>query len=460
MGCVILFTTALCWVLVTVWVVELSEAVNGAPGWGERAAQSGDTSRNPMTFRFPRAPHLVVAAEPWPPHVYLTTKPDGTSEVTGPMGQLLDALAASLNFTYSVVQGDGYWGAPDENGSWNGMIGTVLRKEADLGLGPFGMSYTRSQVVDFTIPVFLEMLHVLVTRPLPVPDPWGFLAPFKWYVWVGLVAAVVAVVVVSASSVRLLGFGGPVSAGEHTWAFYSMFFTQPVSWLPTVASLRFLFTIWLFVVLVVSRSYSGALTSLLAVKTLTVKYDSLRDVLDDPSLTLLMEGSTALTEHLKTAREGVYGELARAARRRANFVKASEMYQAAYSLLPDGRHAMLVENVVCRKIFSDFFSATGRCNFYMSTGNFWRLIYAMVVQRGSPLRQLLNSRIEALGAFGIYERWTRDQMPNVTHCLKMPKKLQFQEPYSMSDLWAVFLLLGAGGVLATTTACCELGMRH
>lgn len=51
-------------------------------------------------------------------------------------------------------------------------------QDADIGLGPFGMSYTRSKVVDFTVPVFLEMLHVLVRRPLPQPDPWGFLAPF------------------------------------------------------------------------------------------------------------------------------------------------------------------------------------------------------------------------------------------------------------------------------------------
>lgn len=51
-------------------------------------------------------------------------------------------------------------------------------QEADIGLGPFGMSDIRSEVVDFTIPVFLEMLHVLVSRPVPQPDPWGFLAPF------------------------------------------------------------------------------------------------------------------------------------------------------------------------------------------------------------------------------------------------------------------------------------------
>ncbi|KAG7172656.1 putative olfactory ionotropic receptor IR4-like 23 [Homarus americanus] len=201
---------------------------------------------------------------------------------------------------------------------------------------------------------------------------------------------------------------------------------------------------------------SGALTSLLAVKTVTMKYDSLRDVLDDPGLTLLMEGSTALTAHLETVTGGVYGELARESRSRAKYVRASETYGAAYSLIPDGRHAMLVENVVCRKIYSDHFSLTGRCDFYMSTGNFWRLIYAMVVQRNSPLRQLLNARILALREFGIYDRWATNQMPNMTHCLKTPKKIKLQEPYSLVDLWAVFLLLGGGAFLSTVSFGFEL----
>ena len=58
-------------------------------------------------------------------------------------------------------------------------------------------------------------------------------------------------------------------------------------------------------------------------------------------------------------KDGVYGDLAHESRLRAKFVKASETYDAAYNLIPDGRHAMLVENVVCRKIYSDYFSMTG-----------------------------------------------------------------------------------------------------
>ncbi|XP_037797040.1 glutamate receptor-like [Penaeus monodon] len=333
-------------------------------------------------------------------------------------------------------------------------------KDADIGLGPFGMSYTRSKVVDFTVPVFLEMLHVLVTRPLPQPDPWGFLAPFTWYVWVGMLISVVAVMLTSALVVRALGRGGPTSVAHHIWAYYSITFSQSLPWVPGGDSLRVVVWTWMFIMLVFMRSYSGALTSLLAVKTIELKYDSLQDVLDDKGLTLIMEGSTALTTHLKTVRDGVYRELAEASRVRAKYVRASEMDVAAYNFLPDGRHAILVEEVVCRKIYSDHFSQTGKCSFYMSTGNFWRLIYAMIVKPKSPLRDLIDARILALREFGIYDRWAGDQMPNMTHCMKTPTKIKLHAPYSLADLWAVFLLLGGGMTLATLAFLCEVSFKR
>ena len=59
-------------------------------------------------------------------------------------------------------------------------------------------------------------------------------------------------------------------------------------------------------------------------------------------------------------KEGIYADLAKESRVRAKYVKASETYAAAYDLIPDGRHAMLVENVVCTKVYSDYFSMTGK----------------------------------------------------------------------------------------------------
>ncbi|KAK3868011.1 hypothetical protein Pcinc_026557 [Petrolisthes cinctipes] len=381
---------------------------------------------------------------------------------TGPMANLLHALADSLNFTYSVVQGDGYWGAPQGNGSWNGMIGLVLRKEADLGLGPFGVTFERSQVVGFTWPVFREVLHVLVPRPRPQPQPWQFLAPFTLVVWVCVLASLV-VVTGAALLVETVNRGvgeGTTHRGviSHLITHFQIFLSQSVKWEGVGEAGRAVTAVWLIAVLVVMRTYSGALTSLLAVKKVGLKYDSLKDALADPRLTLVMEGSTALTAYLKSAKSGVYGELARAVGERGLQVKASQMQEAAYTLLPQGGHAMFLERIGCNKVYSDHFSKTGRCDFYLSRGVFWPLLYSVVVPRHHPLGILVDARILALRGFGVYKVWTQMMTPNITHCLRMPTTLKYNEPFALRHLWAVFLFLAGGLVAALIIFASELAL--
>ena len=47
---------------------------------------------------------------------------------------------------FQIRPSDGMWGTTDENGTWNGMLGMVKRKEVDFALGPFGIIYEREKV--------------------------------------------------------------------------------------------------------------------------------------------------------------------------------------------------------------------------------------------------------------------------------------------------------------------------
>ncbi|XP_045123834.1 probable glutamate receptor [Portunus trituberculatus] len=430
-----------------------------------KEAKIGGALPNPLLFKFSQAPHLRVVAESWPPHILVTPGKDGApTTAAGPMATFLENLAASLNFTYSVVQGDGYWGAPTDNGTWNGMIGMVMRKEANMGLGPFGMTHARSQVADFTLPIFREVLHILTARPRPQPQPWGFLAPFTWGVWMALLLSMVRYCQALCKTTTTPPPPPPpppppfFAFFSHLFIHYQHFVGQSTPWKPERLTPRLVLWLWLMTVLVLMRTYSGSLTSLLAVKTVEIKYDSLRDALEDPGLTLVLEGSTALTGHLQKASEGVFGELAEAVGSRGIKVRASQMQDVAARVLPDGRHAMFLEKIGCNKLFSDYFSSTGRCDFYFSRGVFWPLFYALITPLDSPLLPLINARILAVREFGIYEVWAKAMTPNMTHCLSMPTKLKFQEPYSLQHLWVVFLLMGAGIMAAAGTFLMEVVM--
>ncbi|RCN42515.1 ligand-binding protein, receptor family, partial [Ancylostoma caninum] len=70
---------------------------------------------------------------------------------------LLAELSKDLGFTYSIhAVKDGKYGNDYGNGSWDGMIGEILRGEAEMAVAPLTVNFRRSEVVSFTKP-FLSL---------------------------------------------------------------------------------------------------------------------------------------------------------------------------------------------------------------------------------------------------------------------------------------------------------------
>ena len=55
-------------------------------------------------------------------------------EVTGSFPDLLNSLANTMNFTYTIgPPPDNKWGGQQADGSWNGMMDQVVKEEIDFG---------------------------------------------------------------------------------------------------------------------------------------------------------------------------------------------------------------------------------------------------------------------------------------------------------------------------------------
>ena len=55
--------------------------------------------------------------------------------------------------------------------------------------------------------------------------------------------------------------------------------------------------------MIIARTYSSALTSLLAVRTVTAKYNYLVDLIQDKEVNLIFEKATALVQHFQVSIE-------------------------------------------------------------------------------------------------------------------------------------------------------------
>ena len=79
---------------------------------------------------------LTVAAEKWQPWFVISEEDLGNIAYSGVSHKILQFLESALNFTSKIVRPpDGSWGSKDDSGRWGGMVGMVMRKEADFGLG-------------------------------------------------------------------------------------------------------------------------------------------------------------------------------------------------------------------------------------------------------------------------------------------------------------------------------------
>lgn len=82
---------------------------------------------------------------------------------------------------------DGQYGSenPDVKGGWDGMVGELVRKEADFAIAPMTITSERERVIDFTKPFMSLGISIMIKRPVKQkPSVFSFLNPLSKEIWV------------------------------------------------------------------------------------------------------------------------------------------------------------------------------------------------------------------------------------------------------------------------------------
>lgn len=112
---------------------------------------------------------------------------------------LIDELSKILHFKYIFreVKDEAYGTLNETTGEWNGMIGELIRGEADLAIADLTITSKREEAVDFTLPFMNTGISILFRKPTKkVTTLFSFLSPFSMVVWVYVVGAYVGVSVI------------------------------------------------------------------------------------------------------------------------------------------------------------------------------------------------------------------------------------------------------------------------
>lgn len=90
----------------------------------------------------------------------------GNDRFEGYCVDLIKRIAEIVNFTYEIRPvKDGKFGVRDANGIWDGMVGELVRHEADLAVAALTISSQRERAIEFSMPFMNIGISIMIKKP-------------------------------------------------------------------------------------------------------------------------------------------------------------------------------------------------------------------------------------------------------------------------------------------------------
>ncbi|XP_046461477.1 glutamate receptor ionotropic, delta-2-like [Daphnia pulex] len=188
---------------------------------------------------------------------------------SGLLSNQLLYLSAKLNFTFDIFASrENTNGVKQKNGTWNGIIGHILRGEADLGLVPFAITLERYEAIEFSGRIGGDGSGILVKYPDPSVSFTGAFDVFSVGMWIGWIISGLVIVVISISLAYVtkrqsfgVGEHNAIRAGTFAWYLFGTMVSQGDYCRFRQASQKLLAATWCLIAFVFVNVYNSTLTS-------------------------------------------------------------------------------------------------------------------------------------------------------------------------------------------------------
>ena len=204
---------------------------------------------------------------------------------------LLNILSFNLNFTYTIKQPkDMSYGQILDDGSWNGIIGELQRRNADVGLCGLAVTEERSKVVDFTVGVNEAGCRLWMLIPKRSFSWTTFVASFSEDYWIVLVSVTAGLSIVLFTSFLFVKNEATIDAGTSvtTVCLSLVGFGIPIG--PKRVPGRILvFTVTLIFGALNFWAYNAQLISLLTAETHVYPIRSMKDLAENSNYNLIVK---------------------------------------------------------------------------------------------------------------------------------------------------------------------------
>ncbi|XP_030348526.1 glutamate receptor ionotropic, delta-2 isoform X2 [Strigops habroptila] len=379
---------------------------------------------------------------------------------------VLEALATYLGFKYEIyVAPDHKYGSPQDDGSWNGLIGELVFKRADIGISALTITPDRENVVDFTTRYMDYSVGVLLRKAEKTVDMFACLAPFDLSLW----ACIAGTVLLVGLLVYLLNWLNPprLQMGSMTsttlynsmWFVYGSFVQQGGEVPYTTLATRLMMGAWWLFALIVISSYTANLAAFLTITRIENSIQSLQDLsrqTDIPYGTVL---DSAVYEHVRVKgmnpfeRDSMYSQMWRMINRSNGSENNVLESTAGIQKVKHGNYAFVWDAAVLEYVAIN----DADCSFYTVGNAVADRGYGIALQHGSPYRDVFSQRILELQQNGDMDILKHKWWPKNSQC-DLYSSVDTKQKGGALDIKSfagVFCILAAGIVLSCFIAMLE-----
>ncbi|XP_038591160.1 glutamate receptor ionotropic, delta-1-like isoform X2 [Micropterus salmoides] len=386
---------------------------------------------------------------------------------------VLDALAKILGFKYEIYQvADSKYGSQLPNGSWNGMIGDLINKRADLAVSAITITPERENVVDFSKRYLDYSVGILLRKPEEKINIFSLFAPFDLAVWACIAAAIPVVGVLifllnrlqalRSSSTQNAPPGQPsngVGSGTlHSaiWIVYGAFVNQGGDGAIGSVALRIVMGSWWLFTLIVCSSYTANLAAYLTVSRMDHAIRSFQDLARQIDVDYGTVRDSAVYDYFRNKgtnpleQDSTYAELWRTISKNSGMDYSVSSPSEGIRKAQKSPYAFLWDMAVLEyaALTDDDCTITVSGNSMSSKG------YGIAMQHGSPYRDLFSQKILELQEKGDLDIMKQKWWPRTGRCDLNSHASAHPDGRSLKlhSFAGVFCILAAGLLLACLVA--------
>ncbi|XP_046561717.1 glutamate receptor 4-like isoform X5 [Haliotis rubra] len=383
---------------------------------------------------------------------------------------VLDKVAELVGFKYNIrLSKDGQYGSYN-NGQWSGMIGEVVRREANIGLGDVIITRERERVVDFSKPYLTQTLRLLVKRSRRYDPGLGLLLePFSVELWFYILFALLLVAILFVLIGRFNPFewrqvasdkdprGARHSFGlrESFMFVFSTITLQGYRETPRSLAGRVLAVSWFIFIFFTVVAYIGAAMTIISAEggMPSLPFEGLEDIVDDGRISIGMVRHGSAFQSFKTSKEDIYQRVANYVEMRNSFVNntAEGIERVRRS---HGNFVMIMESLT-----AEYHAEQLPCNVMVYGKSHFSKALALFTIQGSGLKLKIDDALRKLREDGTLYKL---QVLWWGKWFCFPGVAKRQQPtiravqVSFRRLAAPFLLLMVGAILAVVVLLGEI----